>query len=285
LKAAGISQEADINSRELIAIIRAASADELQQLALRYGNDPRKGVQTALLSAERKHLLAQRESDRLDALYARLDTAADTSGIATTVSTQTTTTTTTTSVIVGIDEVGRGALAGPLMVAAVVLPARPRLEELDDSKRLTAKQRERLAARIREVATAFALARVEADEIDATGMAAALRKAMTSALTLLDLEPDLVLIDGNPLGIHPKELAIVGGDSLEAPIAAASVLAKVTRDAWMVENDATFPGYHLAANKGYASPAHISALQTKGPSDIHRKTFLTRVLHPQERLF
>ena len=234
---------------------------------MRYGEDPRKGVQLALATALRSKEKARVELKRLDGLYARLDTAAD------------------DVVIVGIDEVGRGALAGPLLVAAVVLPTSPRINGIDDSKRLTAKQRQGLVPRIREIATAIGMARIEAVDIDRIGMAMALRQAMQEALRQIDLEPDLVLVDGNKLGVHPKELAIVGGDGKEAPIAAASIVAKVARDAWMVEADRLYPGYRLAANKGYASPEHIAALQELGPSKIHRRSFLNNILPAQERLF
>jgi ribonuclease HII len=159
------------------------------------------------------------------------------------------------------------------------------LEGLDDSKRLTARQREKLAAQIKEIATASAMASVEAPEIDQIGMAAALRVAVRSALDQLDLVFDQVLIDGLPLGVDPHELAIVGGDGLEAAIAAASILAKVTRDAWMIEADTAYPEYHLAANKGYASRQHIAALREFGPSEIHRKSFLFNILSTQETLF
>jgi len=251
----------------LIAIIRAASGEELKQLVLRYSSDPRLGVQQALKTAAKRNARQEAEDERLNRLYARIDSAPN------------------QAIIVGIDEVGRGALAGPLLVAAVVLPAHPRLAGLNDSKQLTADQRIKLAARIRELATAIGFGWVEAAQIDRSGMALAMRQAIQAALDQLDLEPDQVLLDGRPLAVHPRELAIVGGDGTEAPIAAASVIAKVTRDAWMIAADKEYPGYGFAANKGYGSAAHLAALRTIGPSAIHRRTFLTAIFNTQDSLF
>ncbi|MDR2956594.1 MAG: ribonuclease HII [Coriobacteriales bacterium] len=247
-------------------MIRAASSDELEQLVLRYGNDPRKGIQTALRTAQRQVNRAQSENQRLTGLYRLLESTPD-------------------SIVVGIDEVGRGALAGPLLVAAVILPAHPYIYGLDDSKRLTPDQRRKLASRIFEVATAVGLGRVEAADIDQFGMAMALRQAIGLALQTLDVEPDVVLLDGRPLNIHPQEVAIVGGDATEASIAAASVIAKVTRDEWMIKVDKVYPGYGLAANKGYGTPTHVAALKKLGLSEIHRKSFCSSILHEQESLF
>ena len=256
-----------MNSQELIALIRAASSQELEQLVLRYGHDPRVGVTRALAAAKRKAAQQLDETRRLDALYARLD-AADPG-----------------TLIVGLDEVGRGALAGPLLVAAVALPARPRVLQLNDSKQLSASQREKLAAQISELALAIGISAVPPTEIDRIGMAAALRLAFTEALEKTDLDADLVLIDGHPLRIDAREKAIIGGDSLEASIAAASIVAKVRRDAMMSALAESYPQYELAANKGYASASHIAALQKYGASDIHRTSFLTSILSGQERLF
>ncbi|MDR3316116.1 MAG: ribonuclease HII [Coriobacteriales bacterium] len=190
-----------------------------------------------------------------------------------------------TAIVVGLDEVGRGPVAGSLTVCAVVLPAQPQIRGLDDSKRLTAKKREALCGEIKAVASAWNLAHIAPEDIDAAGMAACLRRAFSSALGGLELErdPDAVLIDGNPLGIHPRERNIIKGDAKVASIAAASIVAKVTRDALMVKLDAQYPGYGLAQNKGYASPEHIKAIQTLGLSPVHRKTFCHNFL--QQSLF
>ena len=133
-------------------------------------------------------------------------------------------------IVAGVDEVGRGPLAGPLTVAAVVLPPQPVIVGLDDSKKVSSKRREELALQIMEQASAFGVAHIEPAEIDACGMAASLRVCMTRALKACGVEPDCVLLDGNPMNIHPRERNIVKGDGKAACIAAASILAKVTRD-------------------------------------------------------
>ena len=187
-------------------------------------------------------------------------------------------------VVVGIDEVGRGPLAGPLTVAAVALPDEPQIIGLDDSKKLSAKRREELSAQIHEHALGIGIAMVEPEEIDACGMSASLRLAMRRALEACGLEPDAVLIDGNPVRIHPKETCIVKGDGKVACIAAASIVAKVARDALMVEYDATYPGYGFTSNKGYGSKAHIEAIKKLGPCPVHRRSFLGNILAQQQSL-
>ncbi|MDR2714322.1 MAG: ribonuclease HII [Coriobacteriales bacterium] len=187
------------------------------------------------------------------------------------------------AVVVGIDEVGRGAVAGPLTVAAVALPLAPLIVGLDDSKKLSAKKREKLHAEIFEQAVAIGIGHVAPRRIDSLGMARALRIAMLEALAKTGLEPDAVLIDGNPVNIHPNERCIIKGDSSVACIAAASIVAKVTRDALMGKFDVLHPQYGLAQNKGYASAKHIEAIKEHGISKIHRKTFCTNFM--QESLF
>jgi ribonuclease HII len=259
--------EASVNSPALIATIKSAPGDELYRLASRYRDDPRKGVQKALRAALQQDRDSQAESQRLDKLYARLDKAKP------------------GAVLVGVDEVGRGALAGPLLVAAVVLPTKPRLAGLDDSKRLTARRRSELAARIKELSLYIGMGFIQPAEIDRFGMAVSLRQAIQQALQALEMPADLVLLDGRPLKVHPKELAIVRGDATEAAIAAASIIAKVARDAIMEACEADFPGFGLAANKGYGSAAHIAALRQHGPTAIHRRSFCAEILGTPEALF
>lgn len=188
----------------------------------------------------------------------------------------------------GVDEAGRGPLAGPVVVAAVILdPARP-IAGLDDSKRLSEKRREALFPLIRERALAHCVVAVEAAEIDRLNIFQATMAGMSRALRGLAIEPTMALIDGNKL---PKDLpcagrAIVGGDALEPAISAASILAKVTRDHLMVAMDATWPGYGFAIHKGYPTPAHLAALQRLGPCPQHRCSFApVRVLVDQGELF
>ena len=181
-------------------------------------------------------------------------------------------------IVVGVDEVGRGPLAGPLTGAAGVLPPQPGIVGLDDSKKLSPKRREELALQIMDQASAFGVAHIEPAEIDACGMAASLRVCMTRALRACGVEPDCVLLDGNPMNIHPREKNIVKGDGKAACIAAASILAKVTRDRIMEAYDAQYPQYGFASNKGYGSAAHIAALREHGPCPLHRMSFLGKIL-------
>ena len=181
-------------------------------------------------------------------------------------------------VVVGLDEVGRGPLAGPLTVAALVLPDEPQVEGLDDSKKLTPKRREELAGRIEETACAIGLYHVESARIDAAGIGPCLKEAFSGALARCGVEPDAVLVDGNPLHIHPKEQSIVKGDGKVACIAAASIYAKVKRDALMVELAGRYPGYGFERNKGYGTAEHIAALRRWGPTDVHRRSFIGNIL-------
>ena len=187
-------------------------------------------------------------------------------------------------IVVGLDEVGRGPLAGPLTVAAVALPDDPQIIGLDDSKKLSSKRREELAALIQEQALCVGIAHIEPQAIDACGMAVSLRVAFTRALAQCPLEPDVVLVDGNPLHIHERERNIIKGDGKVACIAAASIVAKVTRDAFMVQMDARYPEYGFASNKGYGTAAHIAAIKEHGPCPLHRMSFLGNILSGQQTL-
>lgn len=176
--------------------------------------------------------------------------------------------------VAGVDEVGRGALCGPVVAAAVVLGDAFPTEGLDDSKRLTARQRERLAERIRARARAFAIGVAEPGEVDAHNVLRATLAAMRRAVEGLPVRPDALLVDALTIpGLDLPQTPIVKGDALSVSIAAASILAKVTRDALMAELDARHPGYGLARNMGYGSEAHRDALRRLGPSPIHRRSF------------
>jgi ribonuclease HII len=176
--------------------------------------------------------------------------------------------------VAGVDEVGRGPLAGPVVAAAVILdPARP-IAGLADSKTLSARRREALAAAVRDSALAWALGRAEVAEIDALNILQASLLAMRRAVAALTRAPRLALIDGNRCPELPcAALALIGGDRRVAVISAASILAKVARDAEMVELDACYPGYGLAGHKGYPTAAHRAALLRLGPSPVHRCSF------------
>ncbi|AHX14225.1 ribonuclease HII [Dyella jiangningensis] len=191
--------------------------------------------------------------------------------------------------IAGVDEAGRGPLAGPVSVAAVILdPSRPKIRGLDDSKKLTEAKREALYEKIVERALAYCVVLVTADEIDRINIFQATMTGMCRALAGLTPSAHEALIDGNAL---PRELpcagrAIIGGDGIEPAISAASILAKVSRDRWMVELDREYPGYGFAEHKGYATPFHLDALKRLGPCPQHRRSFApVKILVDQGVLF
>jgi ribonuclease HII len=176
----------------------------------------------------------------------------------------------------GVDEAGRGPLAGPVVVAAVILDPLHRINGLRDSKILTADRRETLAERIRERAVAFSVVAIDVADIDRLNIFHATMLGMMRALAALAPVPELALIDGNRV---PKQLccasrAIVDGDALEPAISAASILAKVARDRMMAELDVRFPGYGFAQHKGYSTPEHFAALDRLGPCCEHRRSFM-----------
>lgn len=177
--------------------------------------------------------------------------------------------------VAGVDEAGRGPLAGPVTAAAVILhPDRP-VAGLDDSKKLSEKKRLALAAQIRNCALAWSVVHVEPDEIDTLNILWATMTAMQRAVLALEPQPTAVLIDGNrvPEGLPCPARAIVGGDGLEVSISAASILAKTERDQRMLALDQTYPDYGFAGHKGYPTAAHLQALQQLGPTPTHRMSF------------
>jgi ribonuclease HII len=176
--------------------------------------------------------------------------------------------------IAGVDEVGRGPLAGPVVAAAVILNPNSPIEGLADSKKLTEKRREAMELKIKESALAWSLGRAEVDEIDHLNILQASLLAMKRAVESLNISPSHALVDGNRCpDLACSVEAIVGGDSSEPVISAASIIAKVARDREMVELDLKYPGYGLAKHKGYPTKAHIEALQQLGVTDIHRRSF------------
>ncbi len=176
--------------------------------------------------------------------------------------------------IAGVDEVGRGPLAGPVVTAAVILDPDNPVEGLDDSKKLTEKKRTILAARIREKALCYSIARAEQEEIDELNIFQATLLAMQRAVAGLSIIPDKVLVDGKfcPDILLPCE-AVIKGDSRVAAISAASILAKVSRDNEMIAMEVAYPGYGFAQHKGYPTKVHIAALSELGISPIHRRSF------------
>jgi ribonuclease HII len=177
-------------------------------------------------------------------------------------------------IIAGVDEAGRGPLAGPVYAAAVVLNPELPITGLTDSKLLTAKKREKLAQLIQEHALAFAVARAEVHEIDEINILHASLLAMRRAVEMLSLAPELVLIDGNRCPqLNCETQAIIKGDQTVPAISAASILAKVARDQEMILLDQQYPGYGFAIHKGYGTQQHLLALKKLGASPIHRRSF------------
>jgi len=190
--------------------------------------------------------------------------------------------------VAGVDEVGCGAWAGPVTYAAVVLPRDRRMYKLRDSKVLAPVERERLAERVQEFALGFGIGHASNDEIDRVGLSEARRRAARRAVDALPLRPHALLLDGNwdfLAGYGTENERLVRGDGRSASIAAASIVAKVTRDALMRELDPGYPGYAFASNKGYPSPDHVAALEEHGPCDLHRRSWAPIAGRDQLALF
>ena len=184
------------------------------------------------------------------------------------------------SCICGVDEAGRGPLAGPVCAAAVILPEDAVIEGLDDSKKLTEKKRERLYDIIKQTAVAYSVAYGTLEEIETVNILEATYLAMNRAIEGLTVKPDFALIDGNrvPRGIIIPCETIVKGDSKSMSVAAASVLAKVTRDRLMLEYDKKYPEYNFKKHKGYGTKEHTELIRQYGPCEIHRLSFLKNIL-------
>ena len=184
------------------------------------------------------------------------------------------------SCICGVDEAGRGPLAGPVCAAAVILPEGAVIEGLDDSKKLTEKKRERLYDIIKTTAVAYSVAYGTLEEIETVNILEATYLAMNRAIEGLNVKPDFALIDGNriPRGIKIPCETIVKGDSKSMSVAAASVLAKVTRDRLMLEYDKKYPEYNFKKHKGYGTKEHTELIKQYGPCEIHRLSFLKNIL-------
>lgn len=256
---------------EIRAMLIKADADEFAVIERSLASDERKGVRQAVESARRRIKAEIAEEARLESLYAFEQSllSADAPGI-----------------VVGLDEVGRGAVAGPLAVGAVVLAIDTRISGLNDSKQIKPERRMQIAEEIERTSLAHAVEYVSPSDIDRDGMSASLRRAFSGALARIEAQgvyADLVLVDGNPLHIDPREKNIVKGDAKCASIAAASILAKVKRDALMSEIASDYPAYAFDVNKGYASPQHIEAIKSQGLSEMHRRSFCGSFM--QQQLF
>jgi ribonuclease HII len=246
----------------------ACPPERLAGLISRFSKDPRAGVRALAAAAAARLERARAEDARLDALMAR---QVELHGLG-------------FSIVAGIDEVGCGCLAGPVTACAVILDPSCRIEGLNDSKRLLPELRIRVADQVRTRCEAFAVAHVGADVIDRIGIRQATRRAWELALEGLGVCVDHVLVDGNDKGaLRIPTTSVVKGDSSEACIAAASVIAKVERNALMVAAAADYPGYAFDINFGYGTPEHMAAIVQLGPSSFHRLSFAP--CSPQDRLF
>lgn len=187
--------------------------------------------------------------------------------------------------IAGVDEVGRGCLFGDVVAAAVILPQGLVLEDVNDSKKLSEKKREALYDIIWNEALAVGIGVVDVPTIERINIKQASRLAMKTAVESLGIEPDFLLVDAEKVDVPYEQMAIIHGDALSQSIAAASIIAKVTRDRMCLRWDAEFPEYGIAIHKGYATKMHRDNINEFGPCRLHRKTFLSKILVEQQVLF
>ena len=234
-----------------------AQLSQLAGLMRQYADDPRNGVQKLLAKAQKDLDKLETERNRTEAMKVYEKQYRD------------------CGVICGIDEVGRGPLAGPVVACAVILPEDEEILYLNDSKQLSAKKRDELYDVICEKAVSIGIGIVGPKRIDEINILQATYEAMRQAVSKLTPQPDVLLNDAVTIpGLSMKQVPIIKGDAKSVSIAAASIVAKVTRDRMMVEYDSVYPGYDFASNKGYGSAAHIAALKEKGPTEIHRRSFI-----------
>ena len=244
--------------REIAEKLKNAGAEEAALLITRYETDPRAGVRAAVERAKRAAEAERREEERLYGMLAFERKYA------------------AYGLVCGIDEAGRGPLAGPVVAAAVILPEGVILHGCNDSKQVSPKKREELFDEIREKAVSFGIGIVDNVRIDEINILQADYEAMRQAVSQLSPQPDVLLNDAVTIpGLPMRQVNLVHGDARSLSIAAASILAKVTRDRIMTEMDEKYPGYGFAGHKGYGSAAHIEAIRRLGPCPIHRRTFIT----------
>lgn len=237
--------------------LMAANESELPVFVERYAQDERSGVKALVTRARKRMDALEKEKQRIEVMkrYEREYAAC--------------------GHICGIDEAGRGPLAGPVVAGAVILPADCQILYLNDSKQLSAKKREELYSIIMHEAIAVGVGCVPHTRIDEINILQATYEAMREAVSRLGIKPDLLLNDAVTIPqIDIPQVPIIKGDAKSISIAAASIVAKVTRDRIMTEYDKLYPEYHLGENKGYGSAAHIEALKKYGASPIHRKSFI-----------
>lgn len=242
---------------EITKMYKQADVKDLPAFIEEFKEDERGGVQNLIQKANKRLLDLEAEKERMYNMFSYERKYGE------------------YQYICGVDEVGCGPLAGPVVAAAVVLPKDCDILYLNDSKKLTENKREEIFDEIMEKAISVGIGFALPERIDEINIRQADFEAMRMALSKLSVEPDFIMVDGYPIGgIEKKQISIVKGDSKSASIAAASIIAKVTRDRLMTEYDEVFPGYGFASNKGYGSAEHIKALKELGPTPIHRKTFI-----------
>lgn len=234
-----------------------ATIEEIDAFIARYRDDERDGVKRIIGKAQEKIHNHALELDRLDKLREYENKYRD------------------IGYICGIDEVGRGPLAGPVVAAAVILPSDCEILYINDSKKLSEKKRDEIYGEIMKKAIAYGVGVVEPEVIDDINILQATYEAMRIAIGKLKVKPDILLNDAVTIPqVDIRQVPIIKGDAKSISIAAASIVAKVTRDKMMVEYDREFPQYHFASNKGYGCTKHIEALKDIGPCDIHRRSFI-----------
>ena len=243
---------------EIRDLLQAAEDQMLPDFIARFEKDERSGVQQLVQRARKRLDALEKERERLMAMHQYEEQYKDCQAIC------------------GIDEAGRGPLAGPVVAAAVILPKDCEILYLNDSKQLSAKKRELLYDEIMEKAVSVGVGYATPQRIDEINILQATYEAMRQAVNKLSVCPDILLNDAvRILGLSMQQVPIVKGDAKSVSIAAASIIAKVTRDRLMMEYDKAMPQYHFAANKGYGSAEHIEALAVYGASPIHRRSFIT----------
>ena len=242
---------------EIKELFQSATSENLPELMKLYESDERIGVKKIIESAQKRIVALEKEKQRIEVLrqyeekYKEFD------------------------YICGIDEVGRGPFAGPVVAGAVILPKDCRILYINDSKQLSEKKREELYDVIMREAVACAVGYAAPERIDEINILQATYEAMREAISKLDPGPDILLNDAVTIpGVAIRQVPIIKGDAKSISIGAASIIAKVTRDRLMKEYDTVFPEYGFAANKGYGSAAHIEALKKYGPTPIHRRSFI-----------
>lgn len=247
--------------REIKEKLQAADYERLPDLFLRYEQDDRSGVRLEVEKAKKRLAAYEKELERIEGLK-EYEKEYDAYGS-----------------ICGIDEAGRGPLAGPVVAGAVILPKNCNILYINDSKKLSEKKREELYDVIMEKAVAVGIGYSTPERIDEINILQATYEAMREAVSQLSVQPDLLLNDAVTIPqISVRQIPIIKGDAKSISIGAASIMAKVTRDRLMVQYDSIFPEYGFASNKGYGAQVHIEALKKYGPCPIHRKTFITNFI-------